>query len=309
MPPISDVGYENTAYHSPRQFARLKAEIAALDAPPPPDMFYHYVEQLAIHAMPDAHARLLEVSRPALARSRSLGVNARAYTSLLDRLAQVFGADYPERIDRSLLSDAPQLVTRGDRPGTHLVIVVPTYYNNAMISFPLLDLYLARLGLDALYLKATHSEIAYYDGFFGFGADATEVSGTLSKFVTERGYQKVSLLGASSGGFMALWLGARLGAARVCVYGADTRPTMRSRHLNEGHLARMATEAEITDLADLGRIGRIHAYAGSLRSRDVECLTLLEGLPNVAGRMIPATGHMVLNRMVAEGYDFKDLLD
>lgn len=106
---------------------------------------------------------------------------------------------------------------------------------------------------------------------------------------------------------MALWLGAKLGADTVCVYGADTKPTMRSKLLSPKHLSRMATEEEIVDMIDLGSIGRIHVYAGSLRSRDVECLTLLEGLDNVEGHLVPGVGHMVLIQLMSKGYGFENI--
>lgn len=309
MPIISEPVLEHRAYHSLRQFARLQDEAAALVAPPSPEDFYFYVEQFAIHGMHEPFAKLRVVSKPAMAKSSALTKYYLNYKALLDRNETVLGADYPTRLNHELLGDAPHLVQRGEAPTKRLVIVVPTYYNNAMVGFPILDAHLERLGVDTLYLKATQSQISYYNGFFGFGSNADAVAKCIEKLCEKHGYESVSLLGASSGGFMALWLGAKLKAARVCVFGSDTKPTMRSKLLSAPNLARMTKEDEITELADLSQIEQIFAYAGSQRSRDVECLTLLEGLPNVVGRMIPGVSHMVLTQLLIMGYDLRDLVE
>jgi hypothetical protein len=302
-----DIVNEPRAYHSPRQFKRLGEELEAMTGPPEPKDFHFYVEQFAIHGMSSAFSRLMEVSEGAVNRNRSLGRFAQSYATFLMSSKTALGDAFEERLNRSLLSDAPQLVQRGDTPSDRLVIVLPTYYNNAMVSFPLLDAYLGTHGHDALYLKATHSQIPFYSGFFGVGSSIDWVNHFLLNLCEQRGYQTLSLIGASSGGFMALWLGAKLGAETVCVYGADTKPTMRSKLLSPKHMSRMATEEEITDMIDLGRIGQIHVYAGNLRSRDVECLTLLEGLDNVEGHLIRGVGHMVLNQLLSKGYGFENI--
>ncbi|MFT7252756.1 MAG: hypothetical protein ACI9LZ_003667 [Glaciecola sp.] len=308
MSHIEDLYFVDPTYQTQQQAAQLIADVGALTKAPTPERFHFFVEQLAIYGMSEQLEHLCAVSADVLTASRALRQFADQYRRFLDQCAKHLGSDFHSRTNLRLLSDVPQLVRRGQASDC-LIIVVPTLYNNAMISLPLLDLFLEALGLDALYLKATHSKIGHYDGFYGFGSDADEVAEGLATFAKARGYGRVSLLGASSGGFSALWLGAKLEAERVCVYGSDITPTMRSKLLSHKRLIRQSTEADITMLADLDRIGHIHAYAGSLRSRDMECLTQLEGRENVTGRMVMGVGHMVLMKLISEGYRFEELAD
>lgn len=308
MARVESVLFELPAYHSPEQYARLTALSESLTAPPPIDELYDIIEQFAIHGMVDAFRNLGEVCAGVLGKSRAARGYMAQYAGYLEGCARTLGPDFADRRNLDLLVPYPQRVIR-DTPSRRLVIVVPTYYNNVMISLPMLDLFLDHHGVDALHLKATHAALPYYSGFYGIGSNGNRVAERLKADIATWGYEEVSVVGASSGGFFALWLGAELGAASVVTFGADIRPTTRSRLNTPEDLARMVTEEDIADLVDLSQVGRIHAYAGGNRHRDVECLTYLEGYDNVTARMIAGGGHLVLLDLIREGYAFTDLVE
>lgn len=302
------IPYQNlTAYQSEQQVARLKGTVRALTRFPGPEGFHFYLEQLSQHGLIEEVDHLAQVSSSALKRSLNLSRKLAEHRLMLHSLADRFGPSFQASLNFDLLSPSPQL-TRSERGSDTLAIVLPSHANNLMMSFPVVDLYLDQLGFDALYIKSTHCEIAYYEGYFGFGSSLETVADRLTNLIAQGQYKRVCICGASSGGFPALWLGARLKAAQVCVFGADITPTMRTKHLSTKALARHIAEDDITRLADLEAIGHIHAYAGSQRRRDVECLTHLEGRANVTAQLVPGVGHMVLLALIAKGYHFAELV-
>ena len=241
-------------------------------------------------------------------KSKALSRQVFFYKRFLSDCQLVVGDDFPRKLELRLLDEVPQLITRNEKMD-HLLIVVPTFYNNVMLSYPLLNAFLDPLGIDTLFLKSTHATLPFYDGLFGFGHTKELAAEVIGGFCVSRGYTNVSLIGASSGGVFALWLGAKLRARRVCIFGSDIKPTMYSKNLSRPHIARSVGEKDIGELADLSNIGVIKAYAGNMRSKDVECLTYLEQYPNVTTELLGGIGHLVLIAMISRGYDFSELLN
>lgn len=305
---IEHAGSQMPAYHSHRQLESVTARALDASAAYSPAETFELVEQIAVHGLTTEFDAFTRARKSQIMRSRSLGRYVMQYKRFLDRCKATLGQDFSASLQSELLSDAPQLIRR-ERDATRLLIVVPTFYNNVMMSLPLLDKFLEPHGIDTLYLKATHSAFPYYTGLFGFGHNRDMVIKTLTDFINSRGYKRVDLIGASSGGFFALWLGAQFSARKVCVYGSDITPTMRSKHLARSNIARSMAEDPIGELCDLSAIERIYAFSGNLRSRDVECLTYLEQFANVEPHLEMAADHLVLLNMIMKGYDFAELAD
>jgi len=306
MSEIEVIAFHPPAYHSPRQLKSVIERAAADAAEPTTEEMFELVEQLSIHGLSDEYRAFMIARKPQIVRRNALARYAIHYQSFLNSCEGMLGKGFSQRLNRDLLTEVPQLIKRG-RHSDRLLIVVPTYYNNVMMSLPLLDAFLERLGIDTLYLKATHASFPFYDGLYGFGSTRMRTADVLRDFCSSRGYTRVDLIGASSGGFFALWLGAQLGAGKVCVYGSDIMPTMRSKHLSREHIARSIDEEAIGEHADLSKIGEIHAYSGNMRSRDVECVTYLEQFPNVKTTVEIGVDHLVLLSLISRGYEFTDL--
>ncbi len=305
MANIEDIAFQPAAYHSPRQLQHVLTRAADHNATYSPEVLFELIEQLAIHGLVNEFDEFATSREQQLARSKALMRHAFHYRNFLSDCEKLIGKDFSAKLEFDLLNEVPQLVARGEK-SERLLIVVPTFYNNAMLSMPLLNAILDPLKIDTLFLKATHATLPYYDGFYGFGHTRDKSAEVIGAFCASRGYTEVNIIGASSGGFLALWLGAALGARRVCVYGSDIRPTMQSKHLSRPHIARSVGEKEIGELSDLSRIGTIHAFAGNMRSRDVECLTYLERYPNVTTELEIGVGHLVLLKLISKGYDFPE---
>ena len=306
MTEIEDIAILPASYHSTQQLQHVLERAQNNSAVYPPAEMFELVEQLSIHGLVDDFDGFVAARKQQITRSNALARYVGHYRDFLSSCEKSLGQGFSKRLRRNLLAEVPQLVKRGGR-GDRLLIVVPTFYNNVMLSIPLLDAFLDHLKIDTLFLKATHTRFPYYDGVFGFGTTKEWATATIGEFCTSRNYSEVDLVGASSGGFFAMWLGAQIEARKVCVFGSDIVPTMRSKHLNRQDIARSVEEDSIGDLADLSKIGAIHAYSGNLRSRDVECLTYLEQFPNVTSKIEVGVDHLVLLNLLSRGYSFPEL--
>jgi hypothetical protein len=90
-----------------------------------------------------------------------------------------------------------------------LVILFSTMYNNFYLSNAIISLLLKSWGVSVLLVKDA-TRFQYLNGIKGLGSDLFKVGQNLSKFIDQKNFTEVYILGFSSGGYGSLFLSTQI---------------------------------------------------------------------------------------------------
>lgn len=300
-----------TEFHSPQQLHLLLSAAANQRAGTFQQKLWLF-DQLKLHGVAEIAlpigSELLTAKAPE-AMKRRLKSDMR----FLYRLQKIFNIEQQPKLTEALLSQSDTFIrTKGSSEA--LLVVLPTAYNNMMISFPVLFAFFRALGsgkADLLILKKDKSKV--WQKGPGFKAELEALERKLEPIVHNYRSKRIVFMGASSGGFPAGYLAARLGATGAILFGAYTDlsaesplPRRRYRRFGKQKTEREEPTAELSnwDLRTVDGISELEfldLYCGAWDRIDQIHAAHLNGLANVTVQTVPACGHLCIPGLVSAG--------
>lgn len=225
---------------------------------------------------------------------------------------KIFSLEKEPTLTEALLSQTDTLI-RAKEDAKALLVVLPTVYNNMMISFPVLLAFFRAFGLgrtDMLVLKAHISQFGPKGTSLATGLERLESK--LRPIICRNRGKRIVFMGASSGGFPAGYLASRLGATGAILFGSSTDlsdkstlPRRRSR-LSNGQEVKLWNED--TDRANwdlktkegISKLEFIDLYCGEWDRIDRLHAAHLHDLPNVKVQIVPETFHHCIISLASE---------
>ena len=306
-------------FHSHQQLQRL-LRVAGDHRKRPLQQKLWLFDQLKLHGAADAALPILSELLAAKI-PETMSKRLKSDERFLLRVQKIFNVERQPKLTEALLSQSDTFI-RAKGGSEALLIVLPTVYNNMMISFPLLVAFFMAFGsgkVDLLILKQDISKVL--PKHLGLKANLEALESKLKPIVHGYRGKRIVFMGASSGGFPAGYLAARLGASGAILFGANTDLTDGSQlprrrvRLSEGtDPAREKANREPGnwDLRGVGGISELEfldLYSGAWDRIDQIHAAHLEGLPNVTVQIVPECFHLCVPGLISVGRFWPSVAD
>jgi hypothetical protein len=300
-----------TEFHSPQQLQRL-LQAAGDQRERTLQHKLWLFDQLKLHGA--AHAGLPILSELLAAKApEAMKERLKSDERFLLRVQKILNFARQTNLTEALLSQSDTFIcAKGGSEA--LLVVLPTAYNNIMISFPVLVAFFMAFGsakADLLIVKKNISEV--WPTRLGLKAGLEALENKLTPIVHGYRGKRIVFMGASSGGFPAGYLAARLGVSGAILFGASTdltdgSPLPRRRVLFR---RRKDTEREkanpepgnwdLRTVAGISELEFLDLYCGEWDRIDRMHAAHLEGMPNVTVQTVPACFHLCIPGLISAG--------
>jgi hypothetical protein len=231
----------------------------------------------------------------------------------LEAVSKIFDINSQLPVRNALLSSSNNFLRGIENSGT-VFIIIPTVFNNFMISFPVLHSLLVTCGyrdFDVLFLKRNFSDFKNQNNPVEQKLAALERA--LAPVVLKFRDRRIVFLGASSGGFSAAYLAARLKATGAILFGSmtdlSTDSTLPMRKLRHSHSQDVGAESmrqnsnhlNLKSIPGIENLEFIDLYWGGWDEIDSAHAENLSELPNSYLNVIPNCFHLCIPKMISLG--------